>query len=38
MIARRRTSVLAATCLAVSMAASVLLLHRVDEIRPPGQY
>ena len=33
-LTRRRTTVVAATCLAVSMAASVLLLHRVDEIRP----
>jgi tetratricopeptide (TPR) repeat protein len=34
MSSRRRTTVVAATCLAVSMAVSVLLLHRVDEIRP----
>lgn len=34
MSSRRRTTFVAATCLAVSMAVSVLLLHRVDEIRP----
>lgn len=34
MTSRRRTSVFAASILAVSMAASILLLHRVDEIRP----
>ena len=30
----RRTSILAAACLVVCMGASVLLLHRIDEIRP----
>src|SRR5579864_2143042 len=34
MTSRRRTTAFAAICLVVSMAASVLLLHRVDEIRP----
>ena len=34
MTSRQRVTVFAATCLALSMAASVLLLHRVDEIRP----
>ena len=34
MTSRRSTTTVAAICLAVSMAASVLLLHRVDEIRP----
>ncbi|HEY3973024.1 MAG TPA: tetratricopeptide repeat protein [Candidatus Sulfotelmatobacter sp.] len=29
-----RTTVIAATCLAVSMSASVLLLHNIDRIRP----
>jgi tetratricopeptide (TPR) repeat protein len=31
---RRRTSTFAAATLLISMAASILLLHRVDEIRP----
>jgi tetratricopeptide (TPR) repeat protein len=31
---RRRTTVFAAATLLISMAASILLLHRVDEIRP----
>jgi tetratricopeptide (TPR) repeat protein len=34
MTSRRRTSIIAAACLALSMAASVLVLRRVDEIRP----
>src|SRR5437764_8240270 len=34
MTSRGRTTVVAAISLAVSMAASVLLLHRIDEIRP----
>jgi len=34
MNARKRTTVIAATCLAISMAASVLLLRHIDEIRP----
>ncbi|HKU24619.1 MAG TPA: hypothetical protein VJQ54_04055 [Candidatus Sulfotelmatobacter sp.] len=34
MTSRRRTTIVAATCLLLSLAASVLLLHRVDEIRP----
>ena len=31
---RKRTTPIAAACLVVSLVASVLLLHRVDEIRP----
>jgi hypothetical protein len=34
MKSRRRTTVVASTLLVLSMAGSVLLLHRVDEIRP----
>ena len=34
MRSRRRTTVFAAATLLISMAASILLLHRVDEIRP----
>src|SRR5579863_8973133 len=34
MKANRRVTVVAATCLAVSMAASVLLLDHIDQIRP----
>ncbi len=34
MRSRRRTSTFAAATLLISMAASILLLHRVDEIRP----
>jgi hypothetical protein len=34
MTARQRTTVVAATCLAVSMAASVLLLQKIDRMRP----
>ena len=34
MRSRRRTTAFAAATLLISMAASVLLLHRVDEIRP----
>ena len=34
MRSRRRTTAFAAATLVISMAASVLLLHRVDEIRP----
>jgi hypothetical protein len=34
MISRQRTTILAAVCLVVSMLASVLLLHQIDEIRP----
>src|SRR5581483_1017235 len=34
MTPRRRTQLIATTCLILSMGASVLLLHRVDEIRP----
>lgn len=30
----RRTSIVAAACLLVSMAGSILLLHHIDEIRP----
>jgi len=30
----RRTSAIAGACLVISMAASILLLHRIDEIRP----
>ena len=35
MTSRRRTTVFATACLTVSMAASVLALHRIDELRPP---
>jgi len=31
---RRRTSIVAAACLVISMVASILLLHRIDELRP----
>ena len=34
MTAQKRTTIVAATCLVVSMAACVLLLHHIDEIRP----
>lgn len=34
MTSRRRTTILATACLVVSMAASVLLLNRIDRIRP----
>ncbi len=34
MTARTRTTILAASSLAVSMTASILLLHHIDEIRP----
>jgi len=34
MTASRRTSVIAASCLAVSMTASVLLLRHLDQVRP----
>ncbi len=34
MNARTRTTIVAATSLAVSMTASILLLHHIDEIRP----
>ncbi len=34
MTPRRRTTLLAAACLVVSLGASILLLRRVDEIRP----
>lgn len=34
MTARQRTTVLASSCLLVSLMASVLLLHHIDEIRP----
>lgn len=34
MMAQARTTAWASACLVVSMAASVLLLHRIDEIRP----
>jgi hypothetical protein len=34
MTARQRTTVIAAVCFAVSLAASVLLLRRIDQIRP----
>jgi tetratricopeptide (TPR) repeat protein len=34
MTARQRTTVIAASCLVVSMTASALLLRRLDEIRP----
>jgi tetratricopeptide (TPR) repeat protein len=34
MISSRRTTMVAATCLTISMAASILLLRRVDEVRP----
>ena len=34
MTAAQRTSVVAATCLAVSMSASILLLRNLDQIRP----
>lgn len=33
----RRTSIVAAGCLVLSMAASILLLHRIDEIRPKAR-
>jgi hypothetical protein len=34
MTSQKRTTMVAATCLVVSMAACVLLLHHIDEIRP----
>src|SRR3954467_11087412 len=34
MTSRQRTTAVSVACLTVSMAASVLLLHRIDEIRP----
>jgi len=34
MSSQRQTTLVAAACLIVSLAASVLLLHRIDEIRP----
>lgn len=34
MKSRRRTTIIAATCLALSMAASIVLLRRVDQIHP----
>src|SRR6266581_1307678 len=34
MSSQHRTTLVAAACLIVSMAASVLLLHRIDEVRP----
>src|SRR6201987_6518565 len=34
MTSQRRTTFVAAACLVISMAASVLLLHHIDEIRP----
>ena len=34
MTSRQWTTVVATTCLVISMVASVLLLHRIDEIRP----
>jgi hypothetical protein len=34
MTSRQRTTVVAAICLVGSMASSILLLHRIDEIRP----
>src|SRR5271165_2540851 len=34
MNSRRRTTIIATTCLAVSMTASVLLLRNIDRIRP----
>jgi hypothetical protein len=36
MIARRRTTAIAAACLVVSFAACILLLRRLDQIRPKG--
>lgn len=35
MTARTTTTVIASACLAVSMTASVLLLHRIDQLHPP---
>ena len=35
MTSRRRTTIVATICLVVSMAASVVLLRHIDEIRPP---
>lgn len=34
MTARRRTTIIATACLAISMAASVLLLRHIDQLRP----
>src|SRR5262249_57444027 len=34
MSSRQRTTIIASTCLVASMAASVVLLRRIDEIRP----
>lgn len=34
MTSQKRTTIVASTCLAVSMVACVLLLHHIDEIRP----
>ena len=34
MTSQKRTTIVAAACLAVSMAACILLLHHIDEIRP----
>ncbi len=34
MTARQKTTVFAASCLVISISASVLLLHHIDEIRP----
>lgn len=35
MTSRRRTTIVATSCLVVSMAASAVLLRHIDEIRPP---
>jgi tetratricopeptide (TPR) repeat protein len=34
MTSQKRTTIVAAACLVISMASSVLLLHHIDEIRP----
>jgi tetratricopeptide (TPR) repeat protein len=36
MTARSRTTIVASTCLVVSMTASMLLLRHIDQIRPPA--
>ena len=36
MIARRRTTAIAAACLVLSLVACILLLRRLDQIRPKG--
>ena len=36
MIARRRTTAIAAVCLVLSLVACILLLRRLDQIRPKG--